>query len=402
MTLLLNTSIKVTLIVLVALVATAVLRRRSAAVRHFVLAAALACAAATPALRLVAPAWQAGMGAWLTESRVQLIDRPLLVLDLDDRVAGTACLGLNRHRCRARRRVARWLGIIWAARRGARACSCSSPDWAGSPGWPRVPSASPADRGPASPPRSRATAGLRRPPVLLQSRDAALLATWGFVRAEGDAALGRFGLARGPHPHRPRPRARARAARRLARADGRRSRAIALLVQPARVGGVPPSAARKRAGVRRRRPEDGRGGIDVRHRARRSGQSVQVPAGDVSSRSCHRPFVKPRKESSRHAECPPQQGTHHASGVDRRRRAVRRRRGARCRLRCVGAKLLHGVGIARRSVHSRPAGRHTGALEPAETVEVRDQERSRRGTTSSSACRRATTCSPRSTWGLPP
>ena len=46
--LLLNTTIKVSLIVLVALAATAVLRRRSAAVRHFVLAVALACAAATP------------------------------------------------------------------------------------------------------------------------------------------------------------------------------------------------------------------------------------------------------------------------------------------------------------------------------------------------------------------
>ena len=80
MTLLLNTSIKVTLIVLVALAATAVLRRRSAGVRHFVLAAALACAAAIPALRAVAPAWQAGMGAWLNESRLQLIDQPLLVL----------------------------------------------------------------------------------------------------------------------------------------------------------------------------------------------------------------------------------------------------------------------------------------------------------------------------------
>jgi hypothetical protein len=114
MTLLLNTSIKVTLIVFVALATTAVLRRRSAAVRHFVLAAALACAAATPALRLVAPAWQASMGAWLTESRVQLIDRPLLVLDSTTlppaAVPGAQSPSLPRPAI-----LARWLGIIWAA-----------------------------------------------------------------------------------------------------------------------------------------------------------------------------------------------------------------------------------------------------------------------------------------------
>lgn len=72
--LLLNTTIKTSLIVLAALLAIAVMRRRSAATRHFVLAVALACAAATPVLRLVAPAWQPA-------SRMQLIDRPLAVFD---------------------------------------------------------------------------------------------------------------------------------------------------------------------------------------------------------------------------------------------------------------------------------------------------------------------------------
>src|SRR5580765_3826649 len=72
--LLLNTTIKISLIVIGALAATSMLRRRSAAVRHFVLAAALACAAATPLVRLVAPAWQ-------SSSRLQVIDRPLAVFD---------------------------------------------------------------------------------------------------------------------------------------------------------------------------------------------------------------------------------------------------------------------------------------------------------------------------------
>src|SRR5207244_12325204 len=72
--LLLNTSIKISLIVAAALAVTPLLRRQSAAVRHFVLAAALACAAATPFVRVVAPPWQSA-------SRLQVIDRPLAVFD---------------------------------------------------------------------------------------------------------------------------------------------------------------------------------------------------------------------------------------------------------------------------------------------------------------------------------
>ena len=49
-------TIKVSLILLVGLAVAALLRGRSAAVRHWVLAAALACAAATPALELRQPA----------------------------------------------------------------------------------------------------------------------------------------------------------------------------------------------------------------------------------------------------------------------------------------------------------------------------------------------------------
>ena len=72
--LLLNTTIKISLIVLAALAATMLLRQRSAAVRHFVLAVALACAAATPFVRFVAPVWRSA-------SSLQVIDRPLAVLD---------------------------------------------------------------------------------------------------------------------------------------------------------------------------------------------------------------------------------------------------------------------------------------------------------------------------------
>jgi beta-lactamase regulating signal transducer with metallopeptidase domain len=49
--------IKVSCIILVGLVAAALLHRRSAAARHWVLAIAILCAAATPALEFVVPAW---------------------------------------------------------------------------------------------------------------------------------------------------------------------------------------------------------------------------------------------------------------------------------------------------------------------------------------------------------
>lgn len=58
MSLLLETTIKVSLVVLVALAANGLLRGRSAALRHWMLAAALSCAAAMPVLGVVAPSWQ--------------------------------------------------------------------------------------------------------------------------------------------------------------------------------------------------------------------------------------------------------------------------------------------------------------------------------------------------------
>src|SRR5215471_4860077 len=110
---LLNTTLKVSLILVVALAASAALGRRSAAVRHFVLAAALACAAATPALRLIAPAWQA-TAAWLPTSRVQLIDRPLSVLD-ESASSTPSTGGRAAADALSRAAVLRWSGVIWLA-----------------------------------------------------------------------------------------------------------------------------------------------------------------------------------------------------------------------------------------------------------------------------------------------
>jgi TonB family protein len=63
MNLLLDSTLKVSVIVLVALGALVLLRRRSAALRHWVLAVAIACAAAAPLLGLVVPSWPWRLGA---------------------------------------------------------------------------------------------------------------------------------------------------------------------------------------------------------------------------------------------------------------------------------------------------------------------------------------------------
>jgi TonB family protein len=55
--------VKISIILLVALALCALLRRRSAAVRHWLLTAAIACAAATPLLERVLPSWPVQVGA---------------------------------------------------------------------------------------------------------------------------------------------------------------------------------------------------------------------------------------------------------------------------------------------------------------------------------------------------
>src|SRR5450631_1743545 len=67
--LLLTGTMKASAIVLVALAVTAVLGRRSAALRHWILSAAILCAAATPALERVAPAWHLGWAVAASTNR---------------------------------------------------------------------------------------------------------------------------------------------------------------------------------------------------------------------------------------------------------------------------------------------------------------------------------------------
>jgi len=173
---LLNTTIKISLIVAAALVATSLLKRRSAATRHFVLAAALACAAATPFVRLIAPAWQSA-------SRLQVIDRPLAVFDdlapaASPRVARSAAAGSLDAAA-----MMRGLALIWmtgvALAIAVLAVGLMRLRWLAS-------HAQPVSGGPwvdAAGEIARAYR-LRRPPLVLHSAHPSVLGTWGIARAK--------------------------------------------------------------------------------------------------------------------------------------------------------------------------------------------------------------------------
>ncbi len=277
----LNTSIKVTLIVLVALAASALLRRRSAAVRHFVLAAALACAAATPALRLVAPAWQATAGAWLTESRLQLIDRPLARVRRD---RPPARCGRSRGQSPGVLRaavIARWLTVVWAG--GAAASLFVLLVGLGRLAWlaSKSRSASPTGRGRVSRLNSRATYRTTPAARAAPERSDHAARHVGIRPAEGRCMpIRRRGLARGPHPH----RAWLTSSRTSGAATGSCSwwrKSSGLSTGSTRSCG---SACRRLRLESEQACDDavlemGVEGVGVRDRAHRPGQSVQVSAG---------------------------------------------------------------------------------------------------------------------------
>jgi TonB family protein len=86
--------IKVSIVVLLGLAASVVLRRRSAALRHFVLAFAIVCAAMTPILQRVAPEWGLAIGSPLADALVQA---PLLPSDFGqptDTSTGSSALSI--------------------------------------------------------------------------------------------------------------------------------------------------------------------------------------------------------------------------------------------------------------------------------------------------------------------
>jgi beta-lactamase regulating signal transducer with metallopeptidase domain len=174
--------VDVTLIVGAALGIAALLRRQPAALRHWLLAAAIACAAATPLVAPIAPSWH------LREtSAAAAPDGAILVstdVALDPRTASDAAQAREiRTSSSVPIPFALLLHLVWIA--GALACLAGL-------GlglvrlWRIAASATPVDEGPwrKQLDAARREFGIRRPVALLQSDRASLLVTWGVVRPE--------------------------------------------------------------------------------------------------------------------------------------------------------------------------------------------------------------------------
>ena len=321
-----------------ALMATTLLRSRSAACVIGCSRRRLPAPRPRRRSRLVAPVWYARVAAaWWSSSRVRA-DRPAAGrarLALEPATAAAAARPADGSPPRPRR--------VMRGARGSSGWPAPAPVCfvagrrSGPPGVAGIArrAASPPDRGPIPRPTcSRASTACAGAPVLLQSDHPTLLVTWGFARPKVLLPADARQLARRSHSHRARPRARAHPARRLDRADRPPSSLrVGLLVQPARLDRVPAPAARKRTGVRRRgargwASKDRRTPAELVDLARafRSQRQMFLPAAG------HCPSVKPREESQSHVERPPQSRSHHAFGVHRRRHpARRRRRRKRCR-----------------------------------------------------------------------
>jgi beta-lactamase regulating signal transducer with metallopeptidase domain len=111
---------KMTLIVLCALVATVLLRRRSAALRHWVLATGVACAALVPLLGTVMPAWPLPFGtpaAFVSYDR-GVVTAPASPSARPDTAAGAVAASPQTVPVAsgpARSEAARWLTAAWIA-----------------------------------------------------------------------------------------------------------------------------------------------------------------------------------------------------------------------------------------------------------------------------------------------
>src|SRR5688572_23584266 len=188
MIVLLDATVKVSLIVLAALAAVWLTNRRSASVRHWILAVSFACAAVAPLLALVVPSWRVDLG-WVSSVVISSADRTAAVPRAgsslpaadDDVTTVMSVLGADSTRGDAAGSVVEPLVLLWIAglatglgllsiglirlrRIESRATPVATRAW--------VDEASAIAR----------EYGLRRPPVVLQSDRPALLVTWGLRR----------------------------------------------------------------------------------------------------------------------------------------------------------------------------------------------------------------------------
>ena len=177
---------KASVIVLVALAATLGLRRRSAAVRHWILSAAIVCAAATPALELIVPSWHIAFGSSPVRPPQHAV-RPgaassPLVTAAAGRSDSSTPIGATETGTEAPpRRNQRPDGRL--DRRLQRQHRCSRDrSRPAAPGSPRDRAGSRRVRGSRSRTRSSRRYGIRRTVRLLQSDHPSLLVTWGVLR----------------------------------------------------------------------------------------------------------------------------------------------------------------------------------------------------------------------------
>jgi TonB family protein len=172
--------IKVSLIVLAGLLTAGTFRRRSAAVRHWILAASIACAAVLPALELVVPSWQLPGASLFTRAVEPLkLTIPIaLPQAIDNRERAAAPAGPD-----GRAMAWRAAGVIWLAGTAislgillvglARLAYLAARSRAVTDGpWTVLMS------------RLSREYGIRRPVALLHSEHPTLLATWGLRRAK--------------------------------------------------------------------------------------------------------------------------------------------------------------------------------------------------------------------------
>jgi len=177
--LLLETTLKSSLVVLAALVAVACLRRSSAALRHWVLSAAIVAATVSPVLGFVTPSWHVPLDA---------ITRPQLIAGAAPpapaRRPPQPAAGNDRHGEAASASTpsaAMLVSIAWLAGAGVSililAIGLGRLAWVAS-------TARPVETGPWAVTADEVAReyGLRRPVVILQSDHPALLVTWGFVQ----------------------------------------------------------------------------------------------------------------------------------------------------------------------------------------------------------------------------
>lgn len=111
MTLLLASTLKVSALLLLALGAIAVMRSRSAAARHWVLAVAIGCAMATPLASLIVPPWHVSVAQARAVPTIQPVSETISVrLDVPARPARLATASVGEGRTLAPAHV---LGLIW-------------------------------------------------------------------------------------------------------------------------------------------------------------------------------------------------------------------------------------------------------------------------------------------------